>query len=115
MDGIREWRPLGKQAEGVGARYRVELGQLPVPLRAVLVIVAWRRPHEIGWTTEASPVSNRGRWDFRPLEGGTEVELSVTYQPPAGAVGNFLASGVEGLVKARIGAALDRMKEKLEA
>ena len=115
MDGIREWRPVGKQAEGVGARYRVELGQLPVPLRAVLVIVAWRRPHEIGWTTEASPVSNRGRWDFRPLEGGTEVELSVTYQPPAGVVGNFLASGVEGLVKARIGAALDRMKEKLEA
>jgi uncharacterized membrane protein len=114
MAGIRDWRPLGKQAEGVGARYQVELGELPITLRARLVIVEWTRPEAIAWTTEASPVTNRGRWTFRPHKGGTEVELAVTYQPPGGGLGNMLASGIEGIVQGRILAALDRMKEELE-
>lgn len=115
MDGVSEWRPVGRQAEGIGAHYLVELGRLPVPLRARLVIVEWKRPEAIGWATEASPVSNGGRWTFRPAPAGTRVGLAVSYQPPAGAVGNFLAARVEGIVRNRITAALDRMKEELEA
>jgi uncharacterized membrane protein len=114
MAGISDWRPLGRQAEGVGARYQVELGELPIPLRARLVIMEWKRPEAIGWTTEASPVTNRGRWTFRPGKGGTEVELAVTYQPPAGGLGNIVAKGIEGIVRGRIVEALDRMKEELE-
>jgi uncharacterized membrane protein len=114
MAGISDWRPLGEQAEGVGARYQVELGELPIPLRARLVIIEWKRPEAIAWTTEASPVTNRGRWTFQPHKGGTEVELAVTYQPPAGGLGNIVASGIEGIVRSRIITALDRMKEKLE-
>ena len=114
MKGISEWRPVGEQAEGIGARYQVELGELPVPLRARLVIVEWKRPRAIAWATEWSPVGNRGRWTFRPREGDTEVELAVTYQPPAGGLGNIVASGIEGIVRNRIVAALDRMKEELE-
>jgi uncharacterized membrane protein len=115
MNGISEWRPVGKQAEGVGARYQVELGELPIPLRARLVIAEWKRPEAIAWATEKSPVDNRGRWTFRPSEAGTEVELAVTYQPPAGGLGNIVASGIEGIVRKRIVAALDRMKEELES
>jgi uncharacterized membrane protein len=114
MAGISDWRPLGAQAEGVGARYQVELGELPIPLRARLVIIEWKRPEAIAWTTEASPVTNRGRWTFERRRGGTEVGLAVTYQPPAGGLGNIVASGIEGLVRGRIIAALDRMKEELE-
>ncbi len=114
MAGISEWRPLGEQAAGVGARYQVELGQLPIPLRARLVIVEWKRPEAMAWATEWSPVTNGGRWTFRLLEGGTEVELALTYEPPAGALGNIVASGIEGIVRGRIVAALDRMKEELE-
>jgi uncharacterized membrane protein len=114
MAGISDWRPLGAQAEGVGARYQVELGELPIPLRARLVIIEWKRQEAIGWTTEASPVTNRGRWAFEARRGGTEVELAVTYQPPAGGLGNIVASGIEGLVRGRIMVALDRMKEELE-
>ena len=94
--------------------YQVELGELGIPLRARLVIVEWKRPEAIGWTTESSPVVNRGRWSFRPKAGGTEVELAVTYQPPAGGLGNIVASGIEGVVRGRIVDALDRMKEELE-
>ncbi len=115
MEGVSEWRPLGKRAEGVGARYQVELGKLPIPLRARLAIVEWKRPEAIAWTTESSPVSNGGRWSFRPAAAGTRVQLAVSYQPPAGAVGNFLAARVEGIVRTRIAAALDRMKDELEA
>ena len=114
MKGISQWRPVGGQAEGAGARYQVELGELPVPLRARLVIVEWKRPQAIAWATESSPVSNRGRWTFHPHQGGTEVELAVTYQPPGGGVGNIVAMGIEGIVRNRILAALDRMKEELE-
>ena len=114
MAGISDWRPVAAQAEGVGAVYQVELGELPIPLRARLVIVEWKRPEAIGWATESSPVANRGSWLFRPRAGGTEVELAVTYQPPAGGLGNIVASGIEGVVRGRIVAALDRMKEALE-
>jgi len=114
MAGISEWRPLGRQAEGVGARYQVALGELPIPLRARLLIVEWNRPEAIGWATESGPVTNHGRWSFGGEEGGTEVELAVIYQPPAGGLGNIVASGIEGIVRGRIVAALDRMKEELE-
>src|SRR5207302_2302686 len=115
MEGVREWRPIGRQATGVGARYRVEVDAVVVPLRAVLEIVEWERPRAIGWTTESSPVSNGGRWTFRRVKGGTEVELKVSYDPPAGAVGNFLASRVEGIVEERVLEALQKMRRKLEA
>jgi uncharacterized membrane protein len=114
MAGISEWRPLGKQAEGVGARYQVALGELPIPLRARLVIVEWKAPEAIAWATESGPVTNQGRWSFGGRDGGTEVELAVTYQPPAGGLGNIVASGIEGIVRSRIVAALGRMKEELE-
>ena len=115
MDGVSEWRPIGKKIEGVGARYQVELGRLPIPLQARLVILEWKRPEAISWTTEESPVSNGGRWSFRPAPAGTRVGLAVSYQPPAGALGNFLAARVEGIVHARVVTALDRMKSELES
>ena len=115
MEGVREWRPIGEQASGVGARYQVEVDAVVVPLRAVLGIVEWERPRAIGWATERSPVSNRGRWTFRRKGRGTEVELGVSYEPPAGAVGAFLASRVEGIVEERVLEALQKMRRKLEA
>jgi uncharacterized membrane protein len=113
MEGVSEWRPLGTQAEGAGARYQVVVGGLPVPLRATLVIVEWERPNAIGWASEKSPVDNRGRWSFRRVRAGTEIQLAISYQPPAGAVGNFLAARVESILRDRIVRALDRMQERL--
>ena len=114
LDGVSEWRPLGRPSEGMGARYRVRLGMLPAPIQATLVLVEWDRPRAIAWDTESSAVVNRGRWSFRPVPGGTLTGLAITYQPPAGAIGNFLAARVEALVTARIAGALDRMKALLE-
>jgi uncharacterized membrane protein len=114
MEGVRDWRPIGDRATGVGARYRVEVDAVVVPLRAVLEIVEWDRPGAIGWRTEQSPVSNGGRWTFRRKGKGTEVELAVSYEPPAGVVGAFLAARVEGIVEERVLEALQKMRWKLE-
>lgn len=115
LEGVSEWQPLGEPAQGTGARYRVVLGMLPVPIPARLVIVEWERPRVIAWDTESSPVLNRGRWTFRPAGAGTRVELALVYQPPAGALGNFVAARVESTVRDRIVRALDRMKTELES
>jgi uncharacterized membrane protein len=114
LDGVDEWRPIGPRAQGVGARYQVILGMLPVPIPARLVIVEWERPRAIAWDTESSLVVNRGRWTFRPAPKGTSVELALTYEPPAGRLGNFVAARVESTVRNRIIRALDRMKGELE-
>jgi uncharacterized membrane protein len=114
LEGVSEWRPIGTQAEGVGARYQVILGMLPVPIPARLVLVEWERPRAIAWDTESSLVVNRGRWTFRPAASGTLVELALTYDPPAGGLGNFVAARVESTVRNRIVRALDRMKDELE-
>jgi uncharacterized membrane protein len=114
LEGVSEWRPLGRHGPGVGARYSVRLGMLAVPIQARLVIVEWDRPRAIGWATESGLVVNRGRWTFRPATHGTRVGLAITYEPPAGAIGNFVAGRIESTVTARIIRALDRMKAELE-
>lgn len=114
MEGIKRWRPIGEPSDGPGARYRVELSGLVRPFGATLVITTWQRPDEIGWASESSPVANQGRWTFKRAGGGTEVELAVHYQPPAGPLGNFLAARVEGVVRDRVRVALGRMRDRLE-
>ena len=115
MDGVNGWRPLGAQSEGIGARYRVELSGLASSVGATLVITEWDRPDSIGWASESSPVANQGRWTFKPARDGTDVQLAVRYEPPAGAIGNFLAARVEGVIEGRVKVALRRMKDRLES
>lgn len=52
-------------------------------------------PHQvIAWKSiEGSTVENSGRVNFRPDErGGTLIEIQMSYNPPAGAVGHTVAS-----------------------
>ena len=52
-------------------------------------------PHQvIAWeSVEGSTVENSGRVYFRPDErGGTLLEIQMSYNPPAGAVGHTVAS-----------------------
>jgi uncharacterized membrane protein len=47
----------------------------------------------IGWrSTEGSDIATAGRVNFREaFGGGTEIEVNITYRPPAGYVGSSLA------------------------
>lgn len=114
LDGIERWEPLGEATAGVGARFDVSMRALGLPLENVLVLDRWDEPREIGWRSESGLVGQRGGWRFESRPGGTEVTLSIAYDPPGGAVGALLAARVDGLVRGRLEGALLRMKDALE-
>jgi len=114
LEGVDRWEPVDDQVRGVGARFDVSMRALGLPLENVLVLDRWDEPRAIGWRSESGPVAQAGAWRFRPRPEGTEVTLTISYEPPGGAVGGLLASGVDGLVRGRLERALQRMKAVLE-
>src|SRR5437660_6190326 len=110
LEGVDRWEPLDDRATGVGARFDVSMRALGLPLENVLVLDRWDEPRAIGWRSESGPIAQSGGWRFEPRPGGTEVTLTIAYEPPGGAVGGLLAGRAGGLVRARPEAALGRMK-----
>ena len=115
LDGVRRWEPIGGKSRGVGARYDVEMVQFGVPLRTVLRLNRWRRPHAIGWISESGPIEQEGGFAFKPIDGGVRIELRIAYQPPASFVGAAVARRFDSTVRGRLQQALSRIKEVLES
>ena len=88
LDGVTKWEPIGGRSEGVGARYGVEMVALGFPLKSVLRLNRWRRPHEIG--------------------------LRIAYTPPGAILGSAIAGRLDGVVRDRLQEALERIREELE-
>lgn len=114
LEGVSRWDPIGRKSRGVGARYRVEMRTLGIPLGAVLRLDGWRRPSRISWVSEDGLITQSGGWTFTPRNGGVELELEMAYSPPAGGLGDLVAGRVEGLVKRRLTTALERIREEME-
>jgi ribosome-associated toxin RatA of RatAB toxin-antitoxin module len=114
LDGVTRWEPLAERSTGLGARFDVEMSAAGIPLSGVLVLDRWQRPREIGWRSESGLIAQTGRWAFRAQDGGTAVELVISYQPPGAALGSLLVAGVSGLVSRRLERALARMALRLE-
>jgi hypothetical protein len=115
LEGVSRWDPVGAQTTGVGARYRVEMSAFGVPLRNVLRLSRWHRPHEIAWVSESGLIKQEGGFRFREVAGGVRIELRIAYQPPASAIGAAVARQMDGLVRRRLEHALERIREVLEA
>ena len=115
LEGVTRWKPIGFQTRGAGARFDVAMRALGFPLENVLVIDTWKEPHAIAWHSETGPIRQAGGWTFDEQDGGTEVTLTIAYQPPAGQVGAAVAGRVDGTVRRRLQKALSRMKRELEA
>jgi uncharacterized membrane protein len=114
LEGVRRWEPRGR-AQGVGALFDVELDALGVPTRSLLRIVEWRPPERIAWVSESGPVAQRGGWIFRPVPGGVEVELQIGYELPRLPLASLVAGAADASLRRRLEAALDRMRDLLEA
>jgi len=115
LEGVSRWEPVGQKTRGAGARYSVEMVALGLPLKSVLRLNRWRRPHEIGWTSESGLIKQEGLFTFTTVSGGVHIELRIAYEPPGSFVGAAIAKRLDPLVKLRLKAALDRIRDKLEA
>ncbi|HSS60133.1 MAG TPA: SRPBCC family protein [Candidatus Limnocylindrales bacterium] len=115
LDGISRWEPIGDRSNGVGARYRVEMTALGLPLRNVLRLSRWRRPEEIAWVSESGLVKQEGGFKFREVAGGVQIVLRIAYEPPASVIGAAVARRLDGTVRHRLDRALERIRDILEA
>jgi polyketide cyclase/dehydrase/lipid transport protein len=115
LEGVSRWEPIGAQTQGVGARYSVEMQALGFPLRSVLRLDRWRRPHEIGWISESGLIKQRGGFTFTRIAGGVRITLQITYEPPASFLGAAVANTLDGFVRRRLRSAMERIRTTLEA
>jgi hypothetical protein len=114
LEGVERWEPLDGRSAGVGARFDVSMRALGLPLENVLVLDRWDEPRAIGWRSESGLIPQSGGWRFEERGAGTEVTLTIGYEPPGGAIGGLLAGRVDGVVRDRLQRALDRMRDALE-
>src|ERR1700681_323825 len=98
LDGVTKWEPIGNKAEGVGARYEVEMVALGFPLKSVLRLNRWRRPHEIGWVSEKGVIKQEGGFTFTKVRDGVHIVLRIAYTPPGAMLGAAVARSVDGVV-----------------
>jgi uncharacterized membrane protein len=115
LEGVSRWEPIGTKTRGVGARYNVEMMALGVPLKSVLRLNRWRRPHEIGWASISGLIKQEGRFTFNEVDGGVHIELRISYEPPAAFIGAAIAKRLESVVKGRLESSLERIRDKLES
>jgi uncharacterized membrane protein len=114
LEGVSRWEPVGAKASGLGARYNVEMTALGFPLKSVLRLNRWRRPHEIGWVSESGLIKQEGIFTFKKVTEGVHIELRIAYEPPAWFLGAALASRLDRTVRGRLKSALERIRDKLE-
>ena len=114
LEGVSRWQPIGAKTSGPGARYKVEMTALGFPLKSVLRLNRWRRPHQIGWVSESGVIKQEGGFTFRKVPGGVHIELRIAYEPPASFLGAAIASRLDWMVRRRLKSALERIRDKLE-
>jgi uncharacterized membrane protein len=114
LEGVDRWEPLGERVRGEGARFDVSVHALGLALDAVLVLDLWDEPRAIGWRSLSGPVPQTGGWRLEPRPGGTELTLTIGYEPPGGLLGGLLASRVDRLLRGRLEQALERIRVALE-
>ena len=115
VEGVTRWEPIDAKSEGIGARYEVEMVALGFPLKSVLRLNRWRRPHEIGWVSETGVIKQEGGFAFTKVKGGVHIVLRIAYTPPGAMLGAAVARSVDGVVRDRLQKALERIRGVLES
>jgi len=114
LEGVSRWEPVGTKTTGLGARFNVEMQALGMPLRSVLRLNRWRRPHEIGWVSESGLIKQEGGFTFKTVKEGVRIELRIAYEPPASFIGGAIAGRLDWLIRRRLQKALERIRDLLQ-
>jgi uncharacterized membrane protein len=89
MSHLREVRKIDDNRS-----HWVAAGPAGISVEWDAIITEWRPNEVIAWkSVEGSAVETAGRVRFRPTpDGNTEVDVQMSYNPPAGALGHAVAS-----------------------
>ena len=111
MSGLHEVRDLGDGR----SRWVVE-GPAGIPVSWEAELTRYEPNERLSWTSlPGALVDNAGTVWFRPIErGGTQVEVHLSYDPPAGALGHVVALLFGTDPKSRMDEDLLRMKTFVE-
>jgi uncharacterized membrane protein len=85
-----------------------------MPLRSVLRLNRWRRPHEIGWVSESGLIKQEGGFTFKTTKEGVRIELRIAYEPPASFIGGAIAGRLDWVIRGRLQKALERIRDLLQ-
>lgn len=111
MRDLTLWEPVGRQNQGRGARFDVEIVLGGRKLRSRAVIETWRRPHSLHWTSE-SGFSQSGGWEFEA--DGARTAVTFTLEWNLGLALAVFAKAAEPLVKRSLDESLARLKANVE-
>jgi uncharacterized membrane protein len=112
MSHLREVRKIDE-----GRSHWVAVGPAGVPVEWDAIVTDWVPNQLIAWkSVEGSTVETVGRVRFQPtLDGETEIDVQLSYNPPAGAVGHAVATLFGADPKGAMDEDMGRLKSLLEA
>jgi uncharacterized membrane protein len=111
MSHLREVRKTGERRS-----HWTAVGPAGIPVEWDAEITEWEPREAIGWkSVEGSAIGNEGRVRFRPgSDGGTDIDIQLSYNPPAGAIGHGVASLLGSNLRQALEEDLLRLKSLLE-
>ena len=111
MSHLREVRRIDQ-----GMSHWVAAGPAGIPVEWDAVITDWVPNRFIGWKSVAgSTIETSGNVRFRPTaDGTTEIDVQLSYNPPAGAIGQSVATLLGADPKRSIDEDMLRIKSLLE-
>lgn len=101
---------------GPGQSHWVASGPAGVPVEWNATITEERPQEALAWqSTPDSEVKNSGRVHFQPnVQGGTQIDVHMSYHPPAGVVGHAVATLFGDNPKQAMDEDLQRFKDMIE-
>jgi uncharacterized membrane protein len=111
MSHLREVRKIDE-----GRSHWIAVGPAGVPVEWDAIVTDWVPNQLIAWkSVEGSTVETAGRVRFQPTpDGETEIDVQMSYNPPAGAIGHAVATLFGADPKRAMDEDMVRLKSLLE-
>lgn len=113
MKDLTRWQPAGDKVHGKGARFEVAMKAGPTSLDSSVEITSWSQNRSIGWVSRTG-FTQRGTWQFRAVDGATEVTFDMEYEFPGGIAGRLLAKAAEPIVRGNLERSVEELKRQVE-
>ena len=116
IHNIRQMEPDGESEEiaELGSRYRMRMHVGSADVGGLVEVVELDECRDLAWTS-VTGIDQRGRWRLRDLpEGGTRIELRLSYGAPGGIVGALTEQIAVGQVRTNVRRGLARLKADID-